>query len=75
MDKKLDLDAKLTDEIKKLQQEKDYASFQGNITTVDDLRKVTLKSGDEVSLLSFTVSDDTAYIRVTAWAEKAEGFR
>ena len=71
-DKTLNLDAKFTDEIAKLQQEKDYASFQGVITTVEDLRKVTLKSGDEVSLLSFTVSDDTDSIRVTAWREKAD---
>ncbi|MFX0076159.1 MAG: DUF2240 family protein [Candidatus Hermodarchaeota archaeon] len=71
-DKKLDLDAKFIEKIEDLQKEKDYASFQGVITTIDDLRKVTLKSGDEVSLLSFTVSDDTDSIRVTAWREKAD---
>jgi len=70
----LNLDAKFIDKIAKLQQEKDYASFQGVVTTVEDLRKVTLKSGDEVSLLSFTVSDDTDSIRVTAWREKADDF-
>ncbi len=71
-DKKLDLDAKFIEKIEELQNQKDYASFQGVITTVDDLRMVTLKSGDEISLLSFTVSDDTDSIRVTAWREKAE---
>ncbi len=71
-DKELKLDEKFIDKIEKLQQEKDYASFQGVITTIEDLRKVTLKSGDEVSLLSFTVSDDTDSIRVTAWREKAD---
>ena len=71
-DKKLDLDAKFIDKIEQLQSEKNYASFQGVITTIEDLRKVTLKSGDEVSLLSFTVSDDTDSIRVTAWREKAD---
>ncbi len=71
-DKTLNLDAKFIDKIVKLQQEKDYASFQGIIVSVEDLRKVTLKSGDEVSLLSFSVSDDTDSIRVTAWQEKAD---
>ena len=71
-DKTLNLDAKFIDKIVKLQQEKDYASFQGIIVSVEDLRKVTLKSGDEVSLLSFSVSDDTDSIRVTAWREKAD---
>jgi replication factor A1 len=71
-DKELKLDAKFIDKIVKLQQEKGYASFQGVITTVEDLRKITLKSGDEVSLLSFTVSDDTDSIRITAWREKAD---
>ena len=71
-DKELKIEEKIIDKIEKLQQEKDYASFQGVITTIEDLRKVTLKSGDEVSLLSFTVSDDTDSIRVTAWREKAE---
>ena len=71
-DKELKFDEKFIDKIDKLQQEKDYASFQGVITTVDDLRKITLKSGDDVSLLSFTVSDDTDSIRITAWREKAD---
>ncbi|MHA1320116.1 MAG: DUF2240 family protein [Promethearchaeota archaeon] len=71
-DKELKLEETLIDKIEKLQQEKGYASFQGVITTVDDLRKVSLKSGDEVSLLSFTVSDDTDSIRVTAWKDKAD---
>jgi hypothetical protein len=68
----LKLEEILIDKIEKLQQEKGYASFQGVITTVDDLRKVSLKSGDEVSLLSFTVSDDTDGIRITAWRDKAD---
>ena len=71
-DKELILEEKVIDKIEKLQQEKDTASFQGVITTIEDLRKVTLKSGDEVSLLSFTVSDDSDSIRVTAWRDKAE---
>ena len=71
-DKELKLESKFIDKIVKLQQEKGYVSFQGVITTIEDLRKITLKSGDEVSLLSFTVSDDTDSIRITAWREKAD---
>ncbi|NVM19233.1 MAG: DUF2240 family protein [Candidatus Lokiarchaeota archaeon] len=71
-DKELKIEEKIVDKIEKLQQEKDYASFQGVITAVEDLREVKTKSGDEISLLSFTVSDDTDSIRVTAWREKAE---
>ncbi len=72
INKEFKLDAKFIDKIVKLQQEKDYASFQGIIITIEDLRKITLKSGDEVSLLSFTIGDDTDSIRVTAWREKAD---
>jgi replication factor A1 len=71
-DKKLNLEAKFIDKIVKLQDEKGYISFQGVITAVEDLRRITLKSGDDVSLLSFTVSDDTDSIRITAWREKAD---
>ncbi|NVM45649.1 MAG: DUF2240 family protein [Candidatus Lokiarchaeota archaeon] len=71
-DKELKIEEKFVDKIEKLQQEKDFATFQGVITTIEDLKKVTLKSGDEVSLLSFTVSDDTDSIRVTAWRDKAD---
>ncbi len=71
-DKELIIEEKIVDKIEKLQQEKDFASFQGVITTIEDLRMVTLKSGEEVSLLSFTVSDDTDSIRVTAWRDKAD---
>ncbi|MFX0012385.1 MAG: hypothetical protein ACFE9R_18880, partial [Candidatus Hermodarchaeota archaeon] len=72
LDKKLELDEKFIDKIEKLQHEKDYASFNGVITSIEDLRTVTTKSGEEVALLSFTVSDDTDSIRVTAWREKAD---
>ena len=71
-DKKLEIEEKFIDKIEKLQKEKDYVSFQGVITTIEDLRKITLKSGDEVSLLSFTVSDDTDSIRINAWKDKAD---
>jgi len=71
-DKEIDLKAKFIDKIENLQKEKGYISFQGIIMTIDDLRKISLKTGDEVSLLSFNVSDDTDTIRVNAWREKAD---
>ncbi len=71
-DKEIDLKAKFIDKIENLQKEKGYISFQGIIMTIDDLRKISLKTGDEVSLLSLNVSDDTDTIRVNAWREKAD---
>ncbi len=71
-DKELKIEDKFISKIEQLQHEKDFASFQGIITTIDDIRTVTTKSGDEVSLLSFTVSDDTDSIRINAWKDKAE---
>jgi len=71
-DKEINLKAKFIDKIENLQKEKGYISFQGIIMTIDDLRKISLKTGDEVSLLSFNISDDTDTIRVNAWREKAD---
>ncbi len=71
-DKEINLKAKFIDKIENLQKEKGYISFQGILMTIDDLRKISLKTGDEVSLLSFNVSDDTDTIRVNAWREKAD---
>ena len=49
-------------------------SFKGVITSIDNLKKITLKSGEHLSLLSFEVSDETDYIRVTLWREMADKF-
>lgn len=72
--KKVKIEASVVSNIKLLQDKENIVSFQGVISSIDDLKKVTLKSGDEVSLLSFIVSDDTDGIRVTLWREKAEKF-
>ena len=71
-EKKLKLEIDLSNSIKKLQNKENLVSFKGIITSIDNLRKVTLKSGDEVNLLNFIVSDDTDFIRVAAWREIAE---
>ena len=49
-------------------------SFKGKITSLDDLKEITTKSGEILSLLGFVISDDTEWIRVTLWRETAEEF-
>jgi len=71
-DKEVKFDLKLIDSIDTLQNQKGYISFQGIISAIDDLRKITLKSGEDISLLGFNVSDKTDAIRVTAWRERAD---
>ncbi|MBY9016898.1 MAG: DUF2240 family protein [Candidatus Lokiarchaeota archaeon] len=71
-DKEVKFELQLIDNIDTLQNQKGYISFQGIISAIDDLRKITLKSGEEISLLGFNVSDSTDSIRVTAWREKAD---
>jgi len=73
-DKKLIIKSKLVDNIKLLQNQRNIVSLQGIISSIDNLKKVSLKSGEEMSLLSFTVSDETDGIRVTLWRDKAEEF-
>jgi len=73
-EKKVKIEADLVSEIKSLQTKENLVSFQGVISSIDDLRSVTLKSGEEVSLLGFIVSDDTDGIRVTLWRDQAEEF-
>ncbi|MBY8980385.1 MAG: DUF2240 family protein [Candidatus Lokiarchaeota archaeon] len=71
-DKAVKFKEKLIDAIDTLQDQKGYISFQGIISAIDDLRKITLKSGEDISLLGFNVSDTTDAIRVTAWRDRAD---
>ena len=71
-DKEIKFDLQIIDKIDTLQNQKGYISFQGIISAIDDLRKITLKSGEDISLLGFDVSDSTDAIRVTAWRERAD---
>ncbi|TFG25237.1 MAG: DUF2240 family protein [Promethearchaeota archaeon] len=73
-DKKLQIKSDLVEKIESLQKSTGIVSLQGIISSVDNLRKVSLKSGDEASLLGFVVSDDSDGIRGTLWNEKAEEF-
>ena len=71
-DKEVKFDSQVIDTIDTLQNQKGYISFQGIISAIDDLKKITLKSGEEISLLGFSVSDSTDSIRITAWREKGD---
>jgi len=71
-DKAVKFEVKVIDTIDTLQNQKGYISFQGIISAIDDLRKITLKSGEDISLLGFNVSDTTDAIRVTAWRDRAD---
>jgi replication factor A1 len=68
------LSSKMVKNIKSLQDESQIVSFKGVISSVDNLKKVNLKSGDQVSLLSFIVSDETDGIRITLWREDANKY-
>ncbi|MFW9901161.1 MAG: DUF2240 family protein [Candidatus Thorarchaeota archaeon] len=72
--KDLDISGEVVTNIKDLQSNKGMVSFKGIITSVDNLKTITLKSGEEISLLGFIVSDDTDGIRVTLWREIAEKY-
>ncbi|MBD3342722.1 MAG: DUF2240 family protein [Candidatus Lokiarchaeota archaeon] len=70
-----EISAEIIKKIEALQNEnRKLVSFKGIITSIDNLREISLKSGDNVSLLSFNVSDDTDSIKVTLWRENAEKF-
>lgn len=72
LDKELTFKTEMAESIKNLQEKDDLVSFRGVISSVDDLKQITTNSGEEISLLSFVVSDDTDAIRVTAWRDLAE---
>jgi replication factor A1 len=73
-DKDLNIEGESIKNIKMLQNLKGVVSFKGIITSVDNLKSISLKSGENVSLLGFIVSDNTDGIRITLWREKAEEY-
>ncbi|TFF90737.1 MAG: DUF2240 family protein [Promethearchaeota archaeon] len=70
----LEIKADQVENIKELQERKGIVSFKGVISSVENLKKVTTKSGEELSLFSFTVSDESDAIRATLWREDAENY-
>ncbi|MHA2473744.1 MAG: DUF2240 family protein [Promethearchaeota archaeon] len=72
--KTLQVKVDLVNNISMLQNHKGVASFKGKITSVDNLKKIESKSGEQISLLGFVVSDESDWIRVTLWAETADEY-
>ncbi|NVM38099.1 MAG: hypothetical protein HWN81_21075, partial [Candidatus Lokiarchaeota archaeon] len=70
----LNFEGEIIKNIKELQNRRGVVSFEGIITSVDNLKTISLKSGEEVSLLGFIASDNTDGIRVTLWRENAEEY-
>ncbi|MFX1411255.1 MAG: hypothetical protein ACFFA6_12975 [Promethearchaeota archaeon] len=70
----IQLEIELVEKIEQLQNRQNIVSFKGVIYSIDDLKIVTSKSGEELTLLNFIVSDDTDAIRVSVWRDKAEEF-
>ncbi|MFW9942133.1 MAG: DUF2240 family protein [Candidatus Thorarchaeota archaeon] len=72
--KNIQIEVGLVKNINKLQEINGIVSFKGVITSLDDIKEITSKSGEILSLLSFIVSDNTNWIRVTLWRDMAEDF-
>ncbi|MFX0035846.1 MAG: DUF2240 family protein [Candidatus Hermodarchaeota archaeon] len=70
----LNLNENLIENIKTLETSQGIVSFKGIITSIDNIKTITLKSGETISLLGFIVSDNTDSIRVTLWRDKAEEY-
>lgn len=72
INKKFIIKTGVAENIKSLQDKEDLVSIKGVVTSIDNLKQIATKSGEQVSLLSFLMSDDTDAIRVTAWRDLAE---
>ncbi|MFO8019488.1 MAG: DUF2240 family protein [Promethearchaeia archaeon] len=72
--KDINLESTIIENIGKLQDKKGIISVKGVVTSIDNLKNITLKSGEEISLLGFVISDQTDAIRVTIWRELAEKY-
>ncbi|MFX0039048.1 MAG: DUF2240 family protein [Promethearchaeota archaeon] len=70
----LDIKGEPIKSVRQLQNSRGIVSFKGVITSLDNLKSISLKSGEDISLLGFIVSDNTDGIRVTIWREKAEEY-
>ncbi len=70
----LDIKEDIIKKIKYLQEKNNIVSFRGVISSIENLKKINLRSGEEVSLLNIIVSDDTDGVRVTFWKDNAEKY-
>ncbi len=69
---KMRFEEEIAKNIQELQDKQNLVSFRGIVTSIDNIKKISLKSGEDVDLLKFTVSDDTDSINVAVWREKAK---
>lgn len=60
--------------INKTQEREGLINLRGIITQIDNLKRVHLKTNEDVSLLTFVVSDETGSIRILIWRDKAEHY-
>lgn len=68
------LESQIVKNIETLQEKKGILSVKGVITSIDNLKSISLKSGEEVALLGFVISDPTDAIRVTIWRDLAKEY-
>ncbi len=74
LSEKLEIQDDSFQKISDLQNTQGVVSFKGIITSIENLKEISLKTGEAVSLLGFNVSDDTDSIRVTLWRDSAEEY-
>jgi replication factor A1 len=72
LDKNVTFKTEIVEDIKTLQNKEKLVSFKGEVSSIDNLKQITTKSGEQISLFSFVMSDDTDAIRITAWRDLAE---
>ncbi|MBD3196545.1 MAG: DUF2240 family protein [Candidatus Lokiarchaeota archaeon] len=74
LQKSMDFNGEVIEKIEELQKRNDIVSFKGIISSIDNLKEVTLRSGESVSLLGFVISDETDGIRATLWRDQAKKY-
>jgi len=72
LDKKLKIEGELIESIKILHEKRGLISLKGVVTSIDNLKKVNTKSGEDIYLLGFIISDESDWVRMTIWGEEAE---
>ncbi|MFX0057247.1 MAG: DUF2240 family protein [Candidatus Hodarchaeota archaeon] len=73
-DEEMDLNADIVKKVRDLQTKENLVSFRGVISSIDDLKTVKLKSGEDISLLGLEVNDETDGIRITLWRDIAKKY-
>ena len=72
IDKIIEIGSEEVDDIETLRSKDGLVTFKAVVASVDSLKEVTLQDGEKVSVLNFTLSDETAFIQGSAWRKKAK---